>query len=67
MCFLTQRESKGAKAGDKGRKGSLLYFIAWEGYSADASTWEPASNVGAGATNGVPRQPPGRGRGRRGG
>lgn len=28
---------------------TMLYFIAWEGYSADASTWEPASNVGAGA------------------
>ena len=40
------RVSEGAKAGDIGRKGQLLYFIAWEGYSADASTWEPASNVG---------------------
>ena len=27
----------------------MLYFIAWEGYSAEASTWEPASNVGEGA------------------
>ena len=44
--ILRTRVSEGAKAGDIGRKGQLLYFIAWEGYSADASTWEPASNVG---------------------
>ena len=29
-----------------GRGSCSTYFIAWEGYSADASTWEPASNVG---------------------
>ena len=49
FVILRTRASRGAKAGDKGRKGSLLYYIAWEGFSADASTWEPASNVGAGA------------------
>ena len=49
FVILRTRVSKGAKAGDKGRKGSLLYFIAWEGFSAELSTWEPASNVGAGA------------------
>ena len=36
-------------AGDIGRKGEMLYFIAWNGYSAEASTWEPARNVGKGA------------------
>ena len=44
---MRSRVSRGAKAGDKGRKGSLLYFIAWEGFPADCSTWEPASNIGA--------------------
>ena len=38
--------SEGKRAGDIGRKGEMLFFIAWTGYSAAASTWEPASNVG---------------------
>ena len=49
FVILKTRESAGKRAGDIGRKGEMLYFIAWEGYSAEASTWEPASNVGGGA------------------
>ena len=44
-----RRAADGKRAGDKGRKGEMLYYIAWGGYSAEASTWEPASNVGDGA------------------
>lgn len=49
FVILKTRVSAGKRAGDIGRKGEMLYFIAWEGYSAEASTWEPASNVGEGA------------------
>ena len=54
FVILRTRVSKGAKAGDKGRKGSLLYFIAWGGYSAELSTWEPACNTPSRSTT-VPR------------
>jgi hypothetical protein len=49
FVILKTRVSAGKRAGDIGRKGEMLYYIAWEGYSAEASTWEPASNVGEGA------------------
>ena len=46
FVILRTRVSEGKRAGDIGRKGEMLFYIAWEGYSAAASTWEPASNVG---------------------
>ena len=51
FTILKTRVSAGVRAGDIGRKGEMLYFIAWHGYSAEASTWEPARNVGQGAVD----------------
>ena len=31
---------------DGHRKGTKLYQIIWAGYAAEASTWEPESNIG---------------------
>ena len=49
--ILRTRVSEGAKAGDIGRKGQLLYFIAWEGYSLHVGAGE---QCGQGAHRGVP-------------
>ena len=44
-AILGTRISAGVRAGDTERKGTVLYHIAWKGYSAAASTWEPAANI----------------------
>lgn len=44
-AILGTRISNGVKAGDVGRKGTVLYHIAWKGFSAAESTWEPAVNT----------------------
>lgn len=44
-AILATKVSGGKRAGDRGRKGETLYYLAWKGYSADASTWETAENI----------------------
>ena len=43
--ILERKVSAGVKA-DGHRKGTVMYFISWPGYSADAASWEPEVNVG---------------------
>ena len=44
-AILATKVSGGKKAGDRGRKGEMLYYLAWKGWPADASTWETADNI----------------------
>ena len=44
-AILATKVSGGKKAGDRGRKGETLYYLAWKGFSADASTWETAADI----------------------
>jgi hypothetical protein len=44
-AILATKISKGKAGGDRGRKGETLYYLAWKGYSADASTWERAADI----------------------
>ena len=43
--ILDSKISQGTEI-DGHRKGTILYKIAWSGYSADSATWEPRVNVG---------------------
>ena len=42
-CIEGKMLSKGKKDGH--RKGTVLYFVKWMGYSAESATWEPAANI----------------------
>ena len=43
--ILERKVSRGVKD-DGHRKGTVLYFISWPGYSAATASWEPEVNVG---------------------
>ena len=47
-AIVGTRISAGPKADKSERypKGTKLYRIIWEGYAAEAATWEPESNIG---------------------
>ena len=43
--ILERKTSAGVKE-DGHRKGTVLYYISWPGYSAETASWEPEVNVG---------------------